>query len=232
MCDDGGYLFCSFLKDSSWEFVWASSFILVEIFQFPFVPISRGGMLEYNEGSITGMVISLVNTEVNWLLRVFALSRSFVIGLSSTLRVGMPMFSRLFALMNDENRFGFVFSLSLIWLFTYDLWEVANALVVCLLSSLNCSQCLFNPVCFAFLCFLFRLLCILINSSDIHGRWVFALVLPCGMVLVISVVRLSRKKVKFVLTSCEFGSVSKYLSVSLEISFLSFLQSADLYLTL
>ena len=35
----------------------------------PFVPISRGGMLEYNEGSITGMgFLSLVNTEVNWLL--------------------------------------------------------------------------------------------------------------------------------------------------------------------
>ena len=33
VCDDGGYLFCSFLKDSSWEFVWARSFILVEIFQ-------------------------------------------------------------------------------------------------------------------------------------------------------------------------------------------------------
>ena len=54
----------------------------------PFVPISRGGMHEYNEGSIT-------------------LSRSFVIGLSFTLRVGMPMFSRLFAsqwfaLMNDH----------------------------------------------------------------------------------------------------------------------------------
>ena len=50
-------------------------------------------MLEYNEGSITGMgYLSLVNTEVNWLLRAFALSRSFVIGLSFTLRVGMPMF--------------------------------------------------------------------------------------------------------------------------------------------
>ena len=85
----------------------------------PFVPISRGGMLEYNEGSITGMgYLSLVNTEVNWLLRAFALSRSFVIGLSFTLRVGMPMFSRLFALMNDQNRFGFVFGLSPIWLFT------------------------------------------------------------------------------------------------------------------
>ena len=85
----------------------------------PFVPISRGGMLEYNEGSITGMgYLSLVNTEENWLLRAFALSRSSVIGLSFTLRVGMPMFSRLFALMNDQNRFGFVFRLSPIWLFT------------------------------------------------------------------------------------------------------------------
>ena len=84
----------------------------------PFVPISRGGMLEYNEGSITGMgYISLVNTEVNWLLVAFALSRSFVIDLSFTLRVGMPMFSRLFALMNDQNRFGFVFRLSPMWLF-------------------------------------------------------------------------------------------------------------------
>ena len=84
----------------------------------PFVPMSRGGMLEYNEGSITGMgYLSLVNTEVNWLLRAFALSRSSVIGLSFTLRVGMPMFSRLFALMNDQNRFGFVFRLSPIWLF-------------------------------------------------------------------------------------------------------------------
>ena len=54
----------------------------------PFVPMSRGGMLEYNEGSITGMgYLSLVNTEVNWLLRAFALSRSSVIGLSFTLRV-------------------------------------------------------------------------------------------------------------------------------------------------
>ena len=32
------------------------------------------------------------------------------------------------------------------------------------------------------------------------------------------------------LTSFEFGSVSKYSSVSLEMSFLSLLQSADLYL--
>ena len=78
-------------------------------------------MLEYNEG-ITGMgYLSLVNTEVNWLLRVFPLSRSFVIGFSFTLRMGMPMFSRLFALMNDQNRLGFVFRLRLspIWLFTF-----------------------------------------------------------------------------------------------------------------
>ena len=60
--------------------------------------------------------------------------------------------------------------------------------------SLNCSQCLFSPVCLAFVWLLFRLLCILINSRDIHGRWDFALVLKCGMVLFISVVRLSRKK--------------------------------------
>ena len=33
VCDDWGHLFCSFIKDSSWEFVWASSFILVDIFQ-------------------------------------------------------------------------------------------------------------------------------------------------------------------------------------------------------
>ena len=32
------------------------------------------------------------------------------------------------------------------------------------------------------------------------------------------------------LTSCEFGSISKYLSVNLDISFLSLHQSADLYL--
>ena len=47
-----------------------------------------------------------MNTAVNWLLRAFTLSRSFVIVLLSTLRVGMPMFSRLFALMNDQKRFG------------------------------------------------------------------------------------------------------------------------------
>ena len=34
-------------------------------------------MLEYNEGSITGMgYISQLNTDVNWLLRAFALNRS------------------------------------------------------------------------------------------------------------------------------------------------------------
>ena len=41
------------------------------------MPITRGGMLECNERSITGMgYLSLVNTEVNWLLMEFALSRS------------------------------------------------------------------------------------------------------------------------------------------------------------
>ena len=115
VCDGGGYLFCSLLKDSSWEFVWISRFILVEIFQlfnYPVCANIKRGMLHYNEGSITGMgYLSLVNTKVNWLLRAFALSRSFVIGLSFTLRVGMPMFSRLFALMNDQNSFGFGFKL-------------------------------------------------------------------------------------------------------------------------
>ena len=48
----------------------------------PFVPISRGGMLHYNEGSITGMgYLSQGNTKVNWWLRAFVLSRSFVIDL-------------------------------------------------------------------------------------------------------------------------------------------------------
>ena len=126
-CDDGGYLFCSFYKKKKLRNVAGSSSGPVALFWLrffncliiPFVPISRGGMLEYNEGSVTGMgYLSLVNTEVNWLLRAFALSPSFVIGLSITVRVGMPMFSRLFALMNDQNRFGFVFRLSPIWLFT------------------------------------------------------------------------------------------------------------------
>ena len=73
---------------------------------FSVLPISRVGMLEYNEGSITGMgYLSLVNTEVNWLLRAFALSRSFVISLSFSIRVGMPMCYRLFALMKDQKRF-------------------------------------------------------------------------------------------------------------------------------
>ena len=37
------------------------------------------------------------------------------------------------------------------------MYEVVNTLVVCLLSSLNCSQCLFNPVCLVFygFCFVF-----------------------------------------------------------------------------
>ena len=69
----------------------------VRSFIIPLVPFSRGGMLEYSEGSITGIgYISMMNTKVNWLLREFALSRLFVIGLSFTLRVGMPIFSRLY----------------------------------------------------------------------------------------------------------------------------------------
>ena len=49
---------------------------------------------------------SWVNTELNWLFRAFALFRSLIIGWSFIRSVGMPMFSRLFALINDQNRFG------------------------------------------------------------------------------------------------------------------------------
>ena len=40
------------------------------------------------------------------MFRAFALSRSLIIGWSFTRSVGMPMFSRLFALINDQNRGG------------------------------------------------------------------------------------------------------------------------------
>ena len=41
--DDGGNLFCSFLEDSSWEFVWASSFILLlHAICSPFKTFSNG----------------------------------------------------------------------------------------------------------------------------------------------------------------------------------------------
>ena len=57
---------------ASCEFVWASSIILVEIFQlfnYSVCASIKRGMVEYNEGSIIGMgYLSLVNTEVNWLL--------------------------------------------------------------------------------------------------------------------------------------------------------------------
>ena len=76
--------------------------------------------------SINELLISIISfndinkygLNVKTAAHTFALSRSSVIGLSFTLRIGMPMFSRLFALMNDQNRFGFVFRLSPIWLFT------------------------------------------------------------------------------------------------------------------
>ena len=70
MCDDGGYW--TLAGSSSGPvalFCWRFFNCLI----IPFVPISRGVMLEYNEGSITVMgYLSLVNTEVNWLLRAFA----------------------------------------------------------------------------------------------------------------------------------------------------------------
>ena len=58
-------------------------------------------------------------------------------------------------------------------------------------------------------------------------------VLPCCCSLGCFVHQYSKvftKKVQFVLTSCEFGSVSKHVSVSLDNSFFSLHQSADLYL--
>ena len=123
MCDDGGYCSAVSIKTLAGSSSGPVALFCLRFFNcliIPFVPTSRWGMLEYNEGYITGMgYLSLVNTEVNWLLRAFALSRSLVIGLSFTLRVGMPMYSRLFALINDQNRFGFVFRLSPIWLLTY-----------------------------------------------------------------------------------------------------------------
>ena len=122
VCDDGDFWFCSFLKDSSWELVWASSFILVDVFQlFNYAVcanIERGHAgvqwrIYYRNGvSFAGEYRDKLAVEG------ICLSRSFVIGLSFTLRVGIPMFSRLFALINDHNRFGFVFRLSPIWLFT------------------------------------------------------------------------------------------------------------------
>ena len=48
---------------------------------------------------------SWVNTELNWLLRAFALSPSFSINLSFTRRVGMPIFSHLLALINYNTVF-------------------------------------------------------------------------------------------------------------------------------
>ena len=83
-------------------------------------------------------------------------------------------------------------------------------LVACFRSSLNFSQLLFSPVCFAFLWLLLRLICILISSRVIQGRWVLALVYRLGMLLLIKVVRRSRKKVQFMSISCELGSMSKY----------------------
>ena len=64
---------------------------------------------------------SWVNTELNWLLRVFVLSRSFIIALSFIRSMGKIMFSRVFTLINDQNHFRLVFSLSPMWLLTKSL---------------------------------------------------------------------------------------------------------------
>ena len=69
------------------------------------VGINRGGCLGNG-------VLFLGKSELNWLLRAFALSRSFIIGWLFTRSVGMPMFSCLFALINDQNSLGLVSWLS------------------------------------------------------------------------------------------------------------------------
>ena len=51
-----------------------------------------------------------------------------------------------------------------------------------------------------------------------------------GMLLLIKVVRRSRKKVQFMYISCELGSVSKYSIFRLSMLSLSLSQSADLLL--
>ena len=51
-----------------------------------------------------------------------------------------------------------------------------------------------------------------------------------GMLLLIKVVRRSRKKVQFMSISCELGSVSKYSRFRLSMLSLSLSQSADLLL--
>ena len=64
--------------------------------------------------------------------------------------------------------------------------------------------------------------------GDSHGRWVLAFVYRLGMLLLIKVVRRSRKKVQFMSISCELESMSKYSRFSLSMSSLSLSQSADL----
>ena len=64
-------------------------------------------------------VLFLGKYKTKLVVRAFALSnKSFIIGWSFTQSVGMPMFSRLFAVINDQNRFGLVFRLSPMWLLT------------------------------------------------------------------------------------------------------------------
>ena len=81
VCDDGVYCSAVSLRTLAGSSSGPVALFWLSFFNcsiMPFVTISREGMLEYNEGSITGMgYLSLVNTEVNWLLRAFALSRSF-----------------------------------------------------------------------------------------------------------------------------------------------------------
>ena len=74
----------------------------------PSMPMSRRDMLgEVGElYEIRGSFFWL-NTKLNCLLMVSALLRLFVIYLTFSRRIIMPMFSRSFAFMNDQHRFVF-----------------------------------------------------------------------------------------------------------------------------
>ena len=95
------------------------------------------------------------------------------------------------------------------------IWLQLN-LLACLLSSLNLSQSLLRPVCFAFLWLLLRFLCIII-SCVIQGKCTFqpfALVFRLGILRSTNEVRLFLKKFQFSLMSFEFGFMWKYVVVS------------------
>ena len=62
------------------------------------------GMFEY--GSCGRLVFSFVKTDLNWLLRISALSLLSDSTLLSFIKVGIPTVSTLRLFMYDQNRFG------------------------------------------------------------------------------------------------------------------------------